>query len=205
MSLAESERLCTVEEYLAQERKSEERHEYLDGQVYAMAGESLEHGIICSNLTGIIRSQLLGKPCRVLSKDIKVRSGPQPESRKITKGLYSYPDLVVFCGGPEFHDQHRDVLLNPRVIIEVLSSTTEAFDRGQKFLRYRTWLSSLTDYVLVSQNQPLIEPFSRREDREWGIVPPAGDLQGSIAIPSIGCVLPLAEVYDGVAFFTAPK
>ena len=130
MSLAQSEPLCTVEEYLALERKAEERHEYLDGHVYAMAGESLEHGITCTNLTGIIRTQLLGKPCRVLSKDMKVRTGPHPESRRITKGLYSYPDLVIFCGGPEFHDDHRDVLLNPRVIIEVLSPTTEAYDRG---------------------------------------------------------------------------
>src|SRR5215813_724441 len=204
MSPPPSEPLCTVEEYLALERKAEERHEYLDGHVYAMAGEPLEHGTICFNLARIIGNQLLGKQCRALSKDMKVRSGPYPESRKITRGLYSYPDLVIFCGAPEVHDNHRDVLLNPRVIIEVLSPTTEAYDRGQKFLRYRAWLSSLTDYVLVSQNQPLIELFSRHGNGEWGIIPPVGDLQGSIAIPSIGCVLPLAEVYDGVAFPPSP-
>src|SRR5258708_38380196 len=100
MSLAQSQLPCTAEEYLVLERQSEERHEYLDGTVYAMAGESLEHGDICTNLTVIIGNQLLGKQCRVLSKDMKVRSGPKPESRKTTKGLYPYPDLVIVCGKP---------------------------------------------------------------------------------------------------------
>jgi Uma2 family endonuclease len=94
MSLAQSPLPITADEYLAMERKSEERHEYLDGTVYAMAGESLEHGTICMNLSRIISSQLLGKPCQAISKDIKVRSGPRPKSRRSTKGLYSYPDLV---------------------------------------------------------------------------------------------------------------
>jgi Uma2 family endonuclease len=200
MSLAQSQLPITDDEYLALERKSEERHEYLDGTVYAMAGESLEHGTICMNLSRIISSQLLGKPCQAFSKDIKVRSGPRPKSRGSTKGLYSYPDLVVVCGEPEFHDEHRDVLLNPRVIIEVLSPATEAYDRGLKFLRYRTWLPSLTEYILVSQDQPLIERFIPHQDSEWRIAPPVSELEGSVEVVSIGCVLPLKEVYDRIVF-----
>ena len=133
MSLPKSETISTVEEYLVLERESEERHEYLDGLIYLMAGESPEHGDICMNLSRIVSSQLLGSPCRAWSKDTKVRSGPSTESRRSAKGLYSYPDLVIVSGEPKFHDQHRDVLVNPRVIIEVLSQTTEAFDRGAKW------------------------------------------------------------------------
>src|SRR5215216_3648096 len=161
MSLPKSEPLCTEEEYLALERKAEERHEYLDGQIYLMAGESPAHGTICTNLVGQLHSQLRGKPCQVLSKDTKVRSGPKPRSRYSTKGMFSYPDLLVVCGEMKFHDEIRHVLLNPKIIIEVLSPSTEAFDRGEKFLRYRTYLESLTDYIVVAQDYALIEHFSR--------------------------------------------
>jgi Uma2 family endonuclease len=200
MSLPRFEPQHTPEEYLAMERGSEERHEYLDGQIYAMAGETLEHGVICTNLTGIIRTQLLSKPCLVLSKDMKVRSGPLARSSDVTKGLYSYPDLLVVCGQPEFHDQFKDVLLNPGVIIEVLSATTEAYDRGQKFLRYRTWLQSLTDYLVVSQYEPLIEHFIRQSDGTWSIAPAVNELEGNVEIKSIGCVLTLQEVYYRITF-----
>jgi putative restriction endonuclease len=98
MSLPQTQTLHTVEEYLAIERKSEERHEYLDGLIYAMAGESPEHGIVCVNLTRTVSTQLLGTPCQVFAKDLKVRSGPDPKSRRVTKGLFSYADLVVVCG-----------------------------------------------------------------------------------------------------------
>jgi len=195
----------SVEEYLDLERLSEDRHEYLDGEIYMMAGESLEHGAICMNLSGILRSQLLGTPCQALSKDMKVRSGPAPKSRRLTKGLFSYPDLLVVCGEPQFHDKHRDVLLNPRVIIEVLSPTTEAYDRGEKFLRYRTWLPSLTDYILVSQSQPMIEQFIRKPDGEWAIGPVTIELGSSVQIESIGCTLPLKEVYDRITFPSGAK
>jgi Uma2 family endonuclease len=177
MSLSRLEPRYTSEEYLAMERGSPERHEYLDGQIHPMAGETLEHGIISTNLSGIISTQLLGKPCLVLSKDMKVRSGPLSRSSEITRGLYSYPDLLVVCGKPEFHDEYRDVLLNPQVIIEVLSATTEAYDRGQKFLRYRTWLKSLTDYIVVSQYEPLIEQFTRQPDGVWAIAATAMSLR----------------------------
>jgi Uma2 family endonuclease len=204
MSLAHIEQRYSVAEYLAEERTSEERHEFLDGQVYAMAGESLEHGIICINLSGILRTQLLGKFCQVLSKDMKVRSGARPQMTRSAKGLYSYPDLLVVCGEPLFHDRYRDVLLNPQMIIEVLSPSTEAFDRGQKFMRYRTWLPSLTDYILVTQSQPLIEQFTRAASGAWTIGPATSDLMGSLQISSIDCSLPLTEVYDRVQFPPPP-
>jgi Uma2 family endonuclease len=205
MSLPRFEPRHTDEEYLAMERGSEERHEYLDGQIYAMAGETLEHGIICTNLSWIIRGQLLSKPCLVLSKDIKVRSGPLLRSSQVTKGLYSYPDLLVVCDQPEFHDDYKDVLLNPVVIIEVLSATTEAYDRGQKFLRYRTWLKSLTDYIVVSQYEPLVEHFTLQPDGVWAISATVVELDGSVSVNSIGCVLSLKEVYDRVVFSSPPQ
>jgi Uma2 family endonuclease len=205
MSLPRFEPRHTDEEYLAMERGSEERHEYLDGQIYAMAGETLEHGIICTNLSWIIRGQLLSKPCLVLSKDMKVRSGPLLRSSQVTKGLYSYPDLLVVCDQPEFHDDYKDVLLNPVVIIEVLSATTEAYDRGQKFLRYRTWLKSLTDYIVVSQYEPLVEHFTLQPDGVWAISATVVELDGSVSVNSIGCVLSLKEVYDRVVFPSPPQ
>ena len=149
----------TVETYLEIERKSEERHEYLDGEVYLMAGESPEHGTICMNLSVIMGSQLRGTPCQAFAKDMKVRSGPTPRSGTSMKGLFSYPDLLVTCGDLQFHDQFRDILLNPTLIIEVLSNATEAFDRGEKFRRYRTWLPTLRDYLLVAQDKPLIDHY----------------------------------------------
>ena len=138
MSLPQTQLHYTVEEYLALERESEERHEYLDGQIYAIAGESPQHGDISSNLVGILNPQLRGTPCRVWTKDAKVRSGPAIKSDRTAKGLFSYPDLVVVCGEPQFLDERQDVLLNPTVIIEVLSPTTESYDRGEQFQRYRT-------------------------------------------------------------------
>lgn len=189
----------TVDEYLALEREAEERHEYLDGVIYAMAGESPEHGAICMNLSRIVSTRLLGTPCQAFSKDIKVRSGPDPKALHPLKGLFSYPDLVVVCGELRFHDKYRDVLLNPTVIIEVLSPTTEAFDRGQKFWRYRTYLSSLVDYVLVSQSIPMIDHYVRRPDGEW-VLSTVGDLGDSLSLGSIDCNLRLADVYDRVSF-----
>ena len=118
----------TVAEYLALERESEERYEYLDGEIYLKAGESPEHGAICMNLSASLGSQLRGTPCQAFSKDTKVRSGRAPLAGHTTKGMFSYPDLLAVCGDLQFHDQFRDVLLNPAVIIEVLSDSTEAFD-----------------------------------------------------------------------------
>ena len=200
MRLSQSQPGCTIEEYLALERASEERHEYLDGQIYAMAGESPEHGDICANLVITIGSQLRGSPCRVWTKDTKVRSGPLPKQRRAFKGLFSYPDLVIVCGEPQFHDQYRDVLLNPTVIIEVLSPHTEAFDRGEKFRRYRMFNPSLSDYVVVAQDQPLIEHFVRHEHDQWLLTASVSNISGSVYLAAIQCTLQLSEVYDRLVF-----
>lgn len=199
MSLPQTIARYTFEEYLALERRSEERHEYIDGQIYAMAGESNEHADISVNLVVELGSQLKGTPCRVWTKDSKVLSGPAIRSYKSIKGLFSYPDIVVVCGEPRSLDEHRDVLLNPTVIIEVLSPSTESFDRGEKFWRYRTHLASLTDYVQVSQALPLIEHFRRQSNDEW-VLSTVSDMTGSLNLASIGCTLRMSEVYDRVSF-----
>lgn len=199
MSLPQTRILYTVDEYLEMERASEVRHEYLDGEIYEMAGESIAHGDICTNLTRIISTQLLGKPCRTLSKDTKVRSGWLPSPRRMMKGLFSYPDVVIVCGQPVFHDAYTDILLIPNVIIEVLSDATERFDRGEKFHRYRAHLESLTDYLLVAQNMAFIDYYAKRDDELWTLRSGEGR-EGSLHVASIDCTLSLAEVYDRVEF-----
>jgi Uma2 family endonuclease len=191
--------LFTVDEYLALERAADERHEYIDGQIYAMAGESGEHGDISANVVATVVTQLKGKPCRARTKDTKVRSGPAPRLGRNTSGMFSYPDIVVVCEEPEYHDEHTDVILNPKVIAEVLSPSTEAFDRGEKFERYQTWNPTLTDYVLISQDRPQIEHFHRQTDGSWSFNRHSG-LDATVTIPSIECSLKLADVYDRIAF-----
>ncbi len=198
---AHTDPLCTEEEYLALERQAEERHEYLDGVIYAMAGESPEHGSVSVNLVRLIGNHLLDKDCDLYTKDTKVRSGPMPKNRLGAKGLYSYPDLVIVCGERKYLDEHRDVLINPTVIIEVVSSSTEQFDRQQKFLRYQQYLPSLVDYVLVAQSHPLVEVFHRPSTTSalWEYVA-VGDLKKRVMIPALNCSLRLAGVYHRVTF-----
>lgn len=196
----QSEPLYTEEEYLALERAADERHQYLDGVIYAMAGESFEHGSISTNLVIELGTQLRGRDCRIFTKDIKVRSGPLPQRRFSTKELFSYPDLVVVCGEVKVLDEHQDVIINPTVIIEVLSESTQHFDRVAKFQRYQKYLPTLREYVLVSQAEPLIEHYSRTSDTAvWQYVS-VTDLKGAAQLPSIKCRLRLAEVYDRVVF-----
>ncbi|MFL6213044.1 MAG: Uma2 family endonuclease [Blastocatellia bacterium] len=199
MSWPKAETLFTEVEYLALERASDERHEYLDGLIYLMAGESPAHGTICTNLVMIIASQLRGTSCQAWSKDTKVRSGPLPITRYSMEGLFSYPDLVVVCGTPVYLDEYQHVLLNPQVIIEVLSPTTGAFDRGEKFTRYRTYLESLTDYIVVAQDKPSIEHHSRQLKGEWA-VKSFTDLADTVTLASVGCTLNLRDVYDRIEF-----
>jgi Uma2 family endonuclease len=190
MGLPQTTLIYTPDEYLAFERESEERHEYLDGQIYAMAGESPEHSTICVNLIASVVSQLRGKPCRAFSPNMKVRTKPT--------GLYSYPDLTVVCGEPVFHDDHRDVLVNPLVIIEVLSPSTEAYDRGGKFAQYQQ-ITSLTDYLLVAQDSPRVEHYVRQANGQW-LYSVVSGLSGVVEIASIGCRIPLSEIYDRITF-----
>lgn len=200
MSLPQPQLRYTEEFYLARERESIERHEYLDGQILAMAGESPQHGDICVNLVRELSTRLRGTRCRVWTKDTKVRSGPLPRRRHAMQGLFSYPDLVIVCGAPQFLDKHQDVVINPQVIIEVLSPATEAFDRGEKFRRYRKHNPTLSDYLVVAQDRPLIEHFARQENGLWVIAASVSDLAGQVYVASVDVPLRLTEVYDRVVF-----
>jgi Uma2 family endonuclease len=191
MSLPQKSVRSTPEEYLEIERQAETRHEYLDGLVYEMAGESLAHSQICVNLAGELRAQLKGKPCQALSPNMKVRTGES--------GLFAYPDLTIVCGEPLFHDKQRDVLLNPRAIFEVLSPSTERYDRGKKFMRYGSAIETLTDYILVSQDMPLLEHLERQSEGRWLHAFVRG-LTERLYLTSVDCEVSLSEVYDRVEF-----
>ncbi|MSQ93299.1 MAG: Uma2 family endonuclease [Gemmataceae bacterium] len=189
----------TVEQYLALERAASERSEYFDGEIIAMAGEKLPHGIISANAVMSLGTQLKGTPCFVVTKDTKVRSGLGVTSARTTKEMFSYPGILVVCGEPEFFDEEHDIIMNPTVIVEVLSPSTENFDRGEKFQRYRSWNPSLQDYVLIAQTRPFIEHFHRQSDETWNMHE-ASDLNTAVVLPSVGCTLRLADVYDRIAF-----
>ncbi len=178
------------EEYLAVERESDTKSEYFDGVVYAMTGASLHHIQIVSNVNTELSTQLRTRPCRALPNEMKVRL---PDSRK-----FFYPDVTVVCGKPLFHDERTDIILNPVLVIEVLSPSTEAFDRGAKFHAYQT-LDSLKEYLLIAQDKPVVEQFVRQEDGKWTYVATFG-LESSVSLPSIECSLNLSAVYDKVDF-----
>ena len=177
--------VVSSEEYLRFERDSETRHEFLDGIVYAMAGETPDHSRICFNLITITGSQIRDKPCEGFSPNMKVRAG--------LGGLYAYPDLMIVCGEAIFHDEHGDVLLNPTVIFEVLSPSTEKYDRGEKFLRYQQ-IESLQDYVMVSQDNSRVEHHHRQPDGTWNATEVNG-LDAVLVLSSIDCRISLDEVY----------
>ena len=191
--------ILTEAEYLKFERASPERHQYVDGELFAMAGESWAHGDITVNMVRALANQLDDSPCRVRTKDTKVRSGPRPISLKRPAGLYSYPDIVVVCDEAEFLDKFEDVILNPRVIIEALSEWTEAFDRGLKFERYQKYNPTLSDYLLVSQDRPQIEHYHREKNGTWTYQLHEG-LNAVVALKSIKCRLKAKEVYNRVKF-----
>lgn len=182
----------TIEEYLRLEADALEKHEYCDGKILAMAGGSPEHSLVIANVIREIGNQLKGKSCRVYDSNLRIRI-PR-------KTLYIYPDISVICGAIEFdpRDVNRGSILNPQVIVEVLSPSTEAYDRGEKFERYRS-LDSMQEYVLVSQITPRIEIFLRHPDGAWLFNAFAG-LQAAAAMRSLEISLPLVEVYAGVEF-----
>lgn len=181
-------RLITPEEYLAFERASEIKHEYDNGRVFALAGASERHNLIVANLIATIHPQLRGGPCRVYPSDMRLHV--------VASGLYAYPDVTVVCGRSELEDEHLDTLLNPMVLIEVLSPSTERYDRGRKAAFYRT-LDSLREYLFVSQDQPRIERYTRTAERQWTLAEAVGR-EDEIALESISCTLSLAEVFAGV-------
>ena len=189
MSTAAKERL-TPAEYLARERKAEFRSEYFAGEMFAMAGTTRQHARIMTNLVSRADQQLRDTPCDVFGTDVRVKVAPT--------GLYSYPDVIIACGDVQYEDEVLDTLLNPRVIFEVLSPSTEAYDRGKKFDHYRQ-IPSLTEYVLVSQSEPLVERFSRQSKGTWQLTVLKG-LETALQLESVPCRLPLAEIYFKVPF-----
>ena len=182
----------TPEEYLTAERISELKHEFFDGTVFAMAGASKRHNQICSNLVRIIGNQVLKKPCSVYSSDMRVKS-------EVTK-KYSYPDVASSCENENFEDEEEDTLLNPILIIEVLSDSTEAYDRGDKFFHYRQ-IDSFVEYILVSQKSYHIERYIRQSNNAW-LYSEFKAIGDKINLTSIDCTISIKEVYDKVKIET---
>ena len=181
------------EDYLKIERESDTRSEYYGGMMYGMSGGSPAHAWIAARLIAALAGQLDGKGCRVAGSDLRVQVG--------RGGPFFYPDLSVVCGEAQLSEDQKDMLLNPVAIFEVLSKSTEAFERGGKFAEYRR-LESLRDYVLVSQAEPRIEVFSRGDAGRWTMTEFVG-VGAVCAIPSLACELKLAEVYRDITFEAA--
>lgn len=178
----------TPKEYLDVERKAEQKSEYFNGEMFAMSGASRKHNLIVTNIVAELRQQLKGRPCEVYSNDMRVKVS--------TTGLYTYPDVVVACDEPEFEDEHIDTLLNPTLIIEVLSDSTKAYDRGQKFGHYRG-LASLAEYLLVAQDECKIEQFVKETDWQWRFSE-INSHADEVKLACVQCVLQVREIYDKV-------
>ncbi|MBE2294165.1 MAG: Uma2 family endonuclease [Phycisphaerales bacterium] len=179
----------TSEDYLALERSADFKSEYLNGEIFAMTSASRAHNTIVLNIGSEIRQQFKDRPCKAYVNDMRVRVDPT--------GLYTYPDVVVICGKEQFEDRYLDTLLNPTVIIEVLSDSTEAYDRGRKFEHYRK-LDSLTEYVLIAQNRIHVESYQRQANHQQWLLTECDALDGVLRLLSIDCELALAEIYDKV-------
>lgn len=179
------------DEYLALERTSEFRHEFYRGEMFAMAGASEAHNLIADNVTFELRERLPDKGCRAYSSDMRVRVSEN--------GLYTYPDVAVACPPIEFLDESRDTLVNPQVIVEVLSKSTEKFDRGKKFELYRE-LPSLKQYVLIAQAEARVDSYVRQADGVAWLMVPSGGLEAMLDFPTIEGRMSLAEVYRDVDF-----
>ncbi len=177
------------EDYLAVERESTDmKHEYVAGQIFAMTGGSYEHSLITANLARRLGNQLEGGPCAVLSSNMRIRIE--------AADVCAYPDVSVLCGEPLFHDRQRDVLTNPVLIAEVLSHSTEAYDRGGKFAHYRR-LTSLRHYLLIAQDQVAVDVFTRQSDDRW-LLSAYADADAVIELETPDCRLSVREIYDRV-------
>jgi len=177
----------TPEQYLAMERQASHKSEYVNGCIFAMAGASKEHNQIAFNIAGELHGQLKNRPCLAFVNDLRVKIS--------ATGLYTYPDAVALCGEPNFEDARMDTLLNPSVIIEILSPTTEAYDRGDKFAHYRRLLS-LMEYVLIAQDKVRVEHYIR-QDSKW-VLTEMNDLDETLYLASIQCEITLRDIYAKV-------
>jgi Uma2 family endonuclease len=184
----------TPERYLEMERAAEFKSEYFEGQVYAMAGGTYPHAAVIANVIGELRRALKQKPCTVTSSDARLRVSPT--------GLHTYPDVMVVCGEAEFADDQRDTVLNPTLIVEVLSKSTEGHDRGFKFAQYRK-LDSLREYVLVSTGEPRVEKFLRQPDGQWLLSESVG-MEAVCRFESLDCQILVSEVYYRVTLGGEP-
>ncbi|HTA30364.1 MAG TPA: Uma2 family endonuclease [Candidatus Cybelea sp.] len=194
MAVAHPVHRLTEAEYLEIERRALIKSEFLDGEMFAMSGGTSAHSLIAANMTRAIGNQLEGSPCVVYTSDLRVKVQPD--------GLYTYPDLSVACGGEEFADDHKDTLLNPVVIVEILSDSREAYDRGKKFALYRQ-IPSLREYLLVSQHRPLVEQFIRQDSGEWLLREVSG-FESKLTISSIVITIEMSKIYANVRFVPAP-
>lgn len=188
MALQLQTRLFSPKEYLTLERQAATKHEYYRGAIYAMAGATRKHNLIAGNVLGLFHLQLRKRPCEVYPSDMRVKITPT--------GLYTYPDVVIVCGRPQFDDDERDTLLNPTVLVEVSSPSTEDYDRGDKFEHYRT-LPALVDYLLIAQERLHVEHYQRQPDGAW-LLREYRALDQVVELAAIGCQLTLADVYEKV-------
>ena len=182
-------RLLTAEDYLAKERAAEFKSQFYHGEMFAMAGASKEHNRINANLVRTVGNALVGGECETYSRDMRLKISPT--------GLYTYPDIVIVCGVAEFEDGTNDTLLNPRVVFEILSDSTELFDRGRKFDHYQT-LDSVKEYILVAQNRPRIERFVR-QNSDWVLTKFEG-LDSDFTLTSVNVRIPMKDIFRAVDF-----
>ena len=182
--------LLTAQEYLAIERKAVTRSEFYRGEMLAMDLPSFEHNLITGNLSREAGYELKDAPCRILTSDMRIKV--------VATAFYTYPDGLIVCGEPEFEDAERDTLLNPRVLVEVFSDSTESYDRGGRFQQYRR-IPSLQEYVVVAQNEVLVERWVRQANDSWRLTE-FPDPAGTFEFASVPVRVPLAEIYRGVEF-----
>jgi Uma2 family endonuclease len=178
----------TPEEYLEIEREAEYKSEYFQGEMFAMAGAGQAHNLLVANLVAGLHHQLRSRPCQLYPSDMRVRVP--------ATGLYIYPDVVVVCGEPQFLDEQRDTLLNPSLLVEVLSPSTEAYDRGRKFEHYRS-IESFGEYLLVASDRVHADLYTRQPDGRW-MLTSAGRLEDSLDLESVGYRLALVDLYERV-------
>jgi len=176
------------QEYLASERQADYKSEYFNGEIFAMSGAGRRHNLIAGNVLAELHTQLKKRLCTIYPSDMRLKVS--------ATGLYTYPDVTIVCAEAQFDDSQQDTLLNPTVIVEVLSKSTEAYDRGEKFAHYRK-LSSLAEYILIAQDKYHVEHYIRQPDNQW-LLSEIDSLDDTLQLPSISCHLALTDIYDKV-------
>lgn len=187
MTAASAEPGMSPDAYLAFERAAQGKHEYWHGEVFAMAGASRRHNLLVANLVRMLGNALLDRSCEVYPSDMRVANA--------TRDVFTYPDVTVVCGEPTFADDGPDTLLDPLVVVEVLSESTEAYDRGKKFEHYRS-IPSVRHYMLVAQDQPMVELYTRQGDGTWSLSDRR--LGDTVGLTALGCELAVSELYRKV-------